>query len=168
MHFHRYVAIGDSQTEGLNDLDAHGGVRGWADRFAVYLAESNPDLLYANLAIRGRRTKRIRADQLEPALALNPDLVSVMAGVNDVLGSFDLDETMTELEEMYAALRGSGATVIGCTFPDPGATLQHRPPPDPAGPRPQRRHQGGRRPPRRRARRLRGRAGGERPALVEL
>jgi lysophospholipase L1-like esterase len=101
MLFHRYVALGDSQTEGMNDLDAHGGIRGWADRFAVSLAECNPDLLYANLAIRGRRTKRIRADQLEPALALNPDLASVMAGANDVLGSFDLDETMSDLEDMY-------------------------------------------------------------------
>jgi lysophospholipase L1-like esterase len=106
----------------MNDLDGHGGIRGWADRFAAYLAEQNPGVLYANLAIRGRRTKRIRSDQLEPAIALNPDLASVMAGANDVLGSFDLDETMTDLEDMYARLRGAGATVIGCTFPDPGAT----------------------------------------------
>ena len=123
VRFHRYVALGDSQTEGLNDFDPQGGIRGWADRFAAFLAESNPGLLYANLAIRGRRTARIRADQLEPALALNPDLVSVMAGANDVLGSFDLHVTMTDLEAMYAELRATGATVMGCTFPDPGATL---------------------------------------------
>ncbi|GAA3824269.1 SGNH/GDSL hydrolase family protein [Nocardioides panacisoli] len=123
MRFHRYVALGDSQTEGLNDLDGHGGIRGWADRFAAYLAETNPDLLYANLAIRGRRTVRIRADQLEPALALQPDLASVMAGANDVLGRFVLEETMTDLEAMYAELRAAGATVLGCTFPDPGATF---------------------------------------------
>ena len=123
VRFHRYVAIGDSQTEGLHDLDARGGIRGWADRFAGHLAEDNPDLLYANLAIRGRRTARIRADQLEPALALQPDLVSVLAGANDVLGSFSLHETMTDLEAMYASLRAAGATVLGCTFPDPGATF---------------------------------------------
>ncbi len=123
MRFHRYVALGDSQTEGMNDVDAHGGIRGWADRFAMMLAEHNPDLLYANLAIRGRRTPRIRADQLAPAIALEPDIVSVMAGANDVLGSFDLDRTMTDLEAMYADLRSTGATVLGCTFPDPGATF---------------------------------------------
>lgn len=123
MGFQRYVALGDSQTEGMNDLDAHGGVRGWADRFASYVAEQNPGLLYANLAVRGRRTDRIRADQLEPALALRPDLASVMAGANDVLGAFDLDSTMRELETMYAELRRVGATVIGCTFPDPGAVF---------------------------------------------
>lgn len=123
VRFHRYVAIGDSQTEGMNDLDAHGGIRGWADRFASFLAERNPDVLYANLAIRGRRTARIRADQLAPALELRPDLVSVMAGANDVLGSFNLAETMTDLEAMYGELRAIGATVLGCTFPDPGATF---------------------------------------------
>lgn len=121
--FERYVAIGDSQTEGMNDVDAHGGVRGWADRFAAFLAERNPTLLYANLAIRGRRTDRILADQLQPALALGPDLVSVMAGANDVLGSFQLDTTMRDLDRMYGELTASGATVIGCTFPDPGATF---------------------------------------------
>jgi len=100
VRFHRYVALGDSQTEGLNDFDAQGGTLGWADRFAALVAEGSPDLLYANLAIRGRRTARIRADQLEPALALDPDLASVMAGANDVLGAFDLDETMRDLEAM--------------------------------------------------------------------
>jgi len=123
VRFHRYVAIGDSQTEGLHDLDAGGELRGWADRFAGYLAEGNPDLLYANLAIRGRRTARIRADQLSPALALRPDLASVLAGANDVLGSFKLEETIADLEAMYAELRAVGATVLGCTFPDPGATF---------------------------------------------
>lgn len=63
---------------------------------------------------------------MEPALGLNPDLASVMAGANDVLGSFDLDQTMTDLEDMYVALRGIGATVIGCTFPGPGASIARR------------------------------------------
>lgn len=123
MRFHRYVALGDSQTEGLYDPGDHGVMRGWADRFADFLAEHNPELLYANLAVRGFRTARIRAQQLEPALALEPDLATVMAGANDVLGAFDLDETMRDLETMYAELRGIGATVVGCTFPDPGATF---------------------------------------------
>lgn len=123
MRFERYVALGDSQTEGMNDVGEDGGLRGWADRFAAHVCEQSPGLLYANLAIRGRRTDRIRADQLAPALALEPDLASVMAGANDVLGSFDLRATMRDLEAMYAELRAIGATVIGCTFPDPGATF---------------------------------------------
>ena len=30
--FRRYVAIGDSSTEGLDDPDGRGGYRGWANR----------------------------------------------------------------------------------------------------------------------------------------
>ncbi|MBN9621317.1 MAG: SGNH/GDSL hydrolase family protein, partial [Actinobacteria bacterium] len=65
----RYIAIGDSQTEGLLDEDGRGGYRGWADRFAELLAVENPYLRYANLAIRGRRLDAIRDEQLAPALA---------------------------------------------------------------------------------------------------
>ena len=53
--FQRFVAIGDSQTEGVGDeLNPDGSDRGWADRFAEALAVDSPGLLYANLAIRGR------------------------------------------------------------------------------------------------------------------
>jgi hypothetical protein len=38
--FHRYVAIGDSSTEGLVDPDGAGGYRGWADRLAQLIAQS--------------------------------------------------------------------------------------------------------------------------------
>ncbi|MFM9150506.1 MAG: hypothetical protein ACKORA_08600, partial [Solirubrobacterales bacterium] len=41
--FERFVAIGDSQTEGVGDLpNADGTDRGWADRFASTLARANP------------------------------------------------------------------------------------------------------------------------------
>ena len=35
----RYVALGDSQTEGLNDGSDESGFRGWADRLADLLAD---------------------------------------------------------------------------------------------------------------------------------
>ncbi|WP_256443617.1 SGNH/GDSL hydrolase family protein [Micromonospora sp. M51] len=81
----RYVAIGDSTTEGLDDPDGAGGYRGWADRFALAVARAQGGLEYANLAIRGRTTALIRAEQLQPALDLAPDLATVVAGMNDVL-----------------------------------------------------------------------------------
>lgn len=74
--FKRYVAIGDSSTEGLQDPDGNGGYRGWANRLAERVAESQGGLLYANLGVRGKRSREIRAEQLGPALAMNPDLVS--------------------------------------------------------------------------------------------
>jgi uncharacterized protein (DUF952 family)/lysophospholipase L1-like esterase len=116
----RYIAIGDSQTEGLNDPDGRGGFRGWADRFAELLAVSNPHVQYANLAIRGRLVGAIRADQLAPALQLRPDLVTVMGGLNDLMQpSVDVPAVAAELEAMLAAVRDVGATVMTNTFPDP-------------------------------------------------
>ena len=54
--FQRFVAMGDSQTEGVGDPTGPGGTeRGWADRFAEEMAVRQGSLLYANLAVRGRR-----------------------------------------------------------------------------------------------------------------
>jgi uncharacterized protein (DUF952 family)/lysophospholipase L1-like esterase len=118
--FERYVAIGDSQTEGLNDADGQGGHRGWADRFADLLAGPNPHLQYANLAVRGRLVGAMRDGQLGPALAMRPDVVTVMGGLNDMMRpAFDVDLVAGQLDAMIAALVDSGATVLTNTFPDP-------------------------------------------------
>lgn len=118
--FHRYVAIGDSQTEGLHDARPDGSLRGWADRFAEFLARHNPEVRYANLAVRGKRVGEIRAVQLEPALRLAPDLATVVGGINDVLrpGS-QIEQIADELEAMFAPLAASGCTVMTATFPLP-------------------------------------------------
>ncbi|HUG51138.1 MAG TPA: SGNH/GDSL hydrolase family protein, partial [Terrimesophilobacter sp.] len=83
----RYVAVGDSFTEGIGDPDpaSPGGYRGWADRVAEVLSEKTEDFAYANLAVRGRLLNRIMDEQIEPALALRPDLVTISAGGNDII-----------------------------------------------------------------------------------
>ncbi len=123
----RYVALGDSQTEGLHDYRADGSARGWADRLAERLAARHPGLLYANLAVRGKRTRQVREDQLDAALALAPDLATVVSGVNDAIRpSADVSEVASDLEAMYRALRETGCLVMGCTFPLPTAGLTRR------------------------------------------
>ncbi|MET9699597.1 SGNH/GDSL hydrolase family protein [Streptomyces sp. NPDC006529] len=117
----RFVALGDSQTEGLGDGDDTTGLRGCADRLAEHLALHHPGVLYANLAVRGRLAGQVRAEQLPVALALRPDLATVVAGVNDLLRPrFDPDGTAAHLEAMFAALTGQGARVATVTFPDIG------------------------------------------------
>ncbi|MDL4820619.1 SGNH/GDSL hydrolase family protein [Actinomadura opuntiae] len=119
MGYLRYVAVGDSQTEGLNDGDERRGYRGWADRLAELLAADEPDFRYANLAVRGRLAARVRAEQTEAALALEPDLVTVMAGMNDLVRpGFDAGAVAAELEAMLSAFAASGARVVTFTFPD--------------------------------------------------
>ncbi|MEA2160161.1 MAG: hypothetical protein QOD66_2541 [Solirubrobacteraceae bacterium] len=121
----RYVAIGDSTTEGLEDPSPEGsGHLGFADRLAIRLAREHPDLLYANLAVRGRKLRQIRDEQLEAALALEPDLVTVVGGLNDVLRPrMELEAVVADLGAMVAAFRETGATVLGMTFPDPSRIM---------------------------------------------
>ena len=122
--YHRYVALGDSTTEGLDDRRPKGGYRGWADRLSEQLARGNPDFRYANLAVRGRRIGQVRAEQLVPALALEPDLATVVAGLNDLLHRrYGPDVTAGHLEAMFAELRGAGAAVMTFTLPDLSCVL---------------------------------------------
>lgn len=117
--FERYVAIGDSSTEGLVDPDGKGGYRGWADRLAEYVATMSPGLLYANLAVRGRSAGEISASQLAPAMAMRPDLATVVAGMNDLLRSrWDARRVAGIVGEMVSGLRSVGATVVTFTIPD--------------------------------------------------
>jgi lysophospholipase L1-like esterase len=122
--YNRYVAIGDSSTEGLDDPDPRGGYRGWANRLAERIARTQGSLLYANLGVRGRRTRRILEEQLEPALAMHPDLVTVFSGTNDVIGArVDIDAVARDMETMQRALAGAGATVLTFTLPDLSAVM---------------------------------------------
>ncbi|MCU1640306.1 MAG: lipolytic enzyme [Nocardia sp.] len=117
--YFRYVALGDSQTEGVGDGDDATGLRGWADRLAGQLATENPELLYANLAVRGRLAHQVHEQQLPAALALNPDIATVVAGANDILRpGCDLEVVVGHLESMFAALTAHGTVVATLTFPD--------------------------------------------------
>lgn len=120
--FERYVAIGDSSTEGLDDPAEDGGFRGWANRLAEQIARAQEDrggLLYANLGIRGRKTREIREQQLDRALAMRPDLVTLFAGTNDLVSRrFALTEVASDLEAMMKAVRASGAVLLTFTLPD--------------------------------------------------
>jgi lysophospholipase L1-like esterase len=121
----RYVALGDSFTEGIGDPEPAipGGHRGWADRVAEQLAARTDDFAYANLAVRGRLLQRIIDEQVEPALKLRPDLISISAGGNDILRpGTDPDEVALRLDRAIARLGSQGATVVMFTGPDIGST----------------------------------------------
>ena len=84
--FSSYIAIGDSFTEGVGDDLPDGRVRGWADFVALGLALASPEpVRYANLAVRGRKLGPIVREQVEPALAQHPELVSLNGGGNDIM-----------------------------------------------------------------------------------
>ena len=126
----RYVAIGDSVTEGLGDPLRNGRLRGWAMRLAEHLRQVMPELEFVNLAVRGHRVEDAIHRQLRPALALRPDLVSVVVGANDVLLGTRVDRHRIahELDRLIAPLTATGATVIMSTVPNLAAFIPLPPP----------------------------------------
>jgi lysophospholipase L1-like esterase len=130
----RYVAIGDSFTEGLCDVDPDHPDRfvGWADRLAADLAglaaANGVGFEYANLAVRGRLLSDVVGRQLELALSFQPDLVSIVGGGNDILRNHTDVELLAErLQAAVAAIRATGADVLMATPVDPkGAPIIRR------------------------------------------
>jgi lysophospholipase L1-like esterase len=113
-----YIALGDSISVGMGDPAPGGGWRGWPALLASGLRE--PQL--HNLAVLGAQSAEIERDQLPVALALKPDVASVVCGLNDTLrGGFDPDRTGAAVGRIVAALRAQGTAVLTMRMPDPGA-----------------------------------------------
>lgn len=123
-----YVAIGDSLSEGLGDFafewfDNREGC-GWTDRLATLLTIEAEDrgntFHYANLAIRGSKLRKIMTTQLDAALALKPDFITVMAGANDIMTK---SKKLPELERIYREglmrIQASGAKVVVANIMNP-------------------------------------------------
>jgi lysophospholipase L1-like esterase len=120
----RFVALGDSFTEGLDDLRPDGTPRGWADLVADVLATTQPALKYANLAVRSLGIDAVADHQVPAAAAMNPDLASVAAGANELLSvRVDVDRVVRRMDEVLAALTATGAQVIVFAGFDPRAQL---------------------------------------------
>ena len=116
MQYTRFIALGDSMTEGMNDEVINGKYRGWADRVADVLATQTPGFKYANLAIRGKLVQQVLDDQVPQALPLidGPHtLVSFHAGANDALRpNYNHNAVRTAYVRAVTKLVESGATVM--------------------------------------------------------
>lgn len=114
----RYVAVGDSLTEGLCDSSRalDGQYRGWADRLAMLLALTTPaveQVGYANLAVRSRRVDDAVTAQLPRAIELGADLVTVLIGANDLVGRRDEPDALADrLATAVTTLRATGSDVL--------------------------------------------------------
>ena len=116
----RFVAIGDSITEGYG-MDPVEGVEHlpWVERVARALAAGRPDFEHHNLGRRNLPAAAVRDTQLDRALELKPDLVSIAAGPNDMISSeFDRDALERDMEPIYAAFADTGAFVFTFTYMD--------------------------------------------------
>ena len=123
----RYVAIGDSFTEGLGDPLPDGSVRGWADLVAAGLAAGvGEPVRYANLAIRGRLLEPIVTHQLDAALALSPrpTLLSLNGGGNDMMRpGGDMARLAVLTEKALQRCAEAGVRVVLLSGADPSDRL---------------------------------------------
>ncbi len=122
----RYVAIGDSFTEGVGDEPDGVNPRGWADLVAAGLAVEHGDVEYANLAIRGRLLEPIATEQVDAALSMDPlpTLMTFNGGGNDMLrpGS-DLPALIALTRTAVRRCRDAGVDVVLLAGADPSAGL---------------------------------------------
>ncbi|CAM5732060.1 hypothetical protein SALBM311S_01591 [Streptomyces alboniger] len=141
----RFVALGDSLTEGVGD-PVGDGWRGWAALLADGIAqgpgksrepgeqfgpvgpgelvEPSGSVEFTNLAVSGSQTRDVLERQLPAGLALRPDVVSVVIGVNDTLRcTFDIQAVAARLDTVYSAFTQQGAVLLTACLPDPGAML---------------------------------------------
>jgi phosphatidylinositol alpha 1,6-mannosyltransferase len=117
-----YVALGDSFTCGT---DSGRGFR-WPDGVARALGA----VRYENLACVGATSRDVEERQLERALELEPDLLSLICGANDVLFSVrpDADGYASRLGEMFRRVREAvpRAVIVTATYPDLSRILSLR------------------------------------------
>ncbi|MFH8801460.1 SGNH/GDSL hydrolase family protein [Streptomyces sp. NPDC017936] len=120
----RFVALGDSLTEGVGD-PVGDGWRGWAALLAAGLSgESGEAVEFTNLAVSGAQTRDVLERQLRAGLELRPDIVSVVIGVNDTLRrTFDVRAVAARLDTVYGSFAEQGAVLLTACLPDPGRTL---------------------------------------------
>jgi lysophospholipase L1-like esterase len=125
MTYNRFIALGDSMTEGMQDEIINGKYRGWADRVADVMAENYENFTYANLAIRGKLVGQVHDEQVPIALGLanGPStIVSFHAGANDVIRpKYDPDKTINTYNSAVDTLIKSGVSLmLFCVLEDTG------------------------------------------------
>lgn len=124
-----FTALGDSITLGVGDpirRTARASTDGRAWRgWAALLADGLHDPELHILASNGACVADIEHDQLPRALAIGPDIASVVFGINDTLRpSFDPDHIAAAAARIVGALRASGAQVLTMRLPDAGKMLR--------------------------------------------
>jgi lysophospholipase L1-like esterase len=122
-----YAALGDSFTAGRDSIDAER----WPDLLAAGMRRVNPDLRYENFAVDGATSADVLDRQVGPALALAPDLITVICGTNDVLLSTrpDISGYAERIDKILSRLRegAPGAALVTATAPETWHFMEMRP-----------------------------------------
>jgi lysophospholipase L1-like esterase len=115
------VALGDSTTAGTPGFrspveappDGAGNVE---SQYAYWLMKAHADWRVLNRGINGQRSDEIRARFARDVVDAKPDVVVVIAGVNDVYQGRSAESVERELEAIFDAARAAKIPVVAGTI----------------------------------------------------
>jgi len=111
------VALGDSTTAGTPGFqspveappDGAGNVE---SQFAYWLMQAHPDWRVLNRGVNGERADEIGARFARDVAAARPDVVVIIAGVNDVYQGRNADAVQRDLAAIYVAARAAKIPIV--------------------------------------------------------
>jgi len=109
-----YVALGDSTGVGVGARDG-----GYVARVFKRLLERRPGSKLSNLCVSGADTADLIRGQLDRGVALNPDLVTVGIGINDIGHGMTLEQFSKNYEQIISTLKEkTHAQIVLSNIPD--------------------------------------------------
>jgi lysophospholipase L1-like esterase len=109
-----YVALGDSTGAGIGAREG-----GYVARLFKRLVARRPGSRLTNLCVSGATTADLLRDQLERGVAMNPDLVTVGIGINDIGHGLTLEQFSRNYEDILSTLREkTRAQIVVTNIPD--------------------------------------------------
>lgn len=109
-----YVALGDSTGAGIGATEG-----GYVVRLFKRIEERRPGSKLNNLCVSGATTADVVRAQLERGVAMNPDLVTVGIGINDIGHGLTLDQFSRNYEQILSTLKEkTRARIVVTNLPD--------------------------------------------------
>jgi acyl-CoA thioesterase I len=115
-----YVALGDSTVEGVG---ASAADKTYVAQLYARLRREYPNARVDNLGVAGATSADVVATQLDRAIALRPDLVTLSIGPNDITGEVPVTEYERHVDAILRRLAGeTRALVVVSLLPDLAVT----------------------------------------------
>ena len=123
-----YVALGDSLTAGVGTTDIS---QSFPYLVAKEMATKYGKVKLFDFGVPGAKSKNVLSDQLDKALALNPDYVTILIGINDIHGLVPVNAFKRNILEIIGKLKSqTHAEIILVNIPYIGSPKLVYPPYD--------------------------------------